>query len=191
MSRLVRFAACRCQRRRGRLWGGGDELAVAVECLGDAVVDAVVELGGALVVLEDGVGLNCSFRTLFDLGGLAVRERLGADEVTCVFDPVGCCAELHGKAVVESVEVDVVDLMEFERDAFGQWNMKSFHSHPAEDAVRNRLRSDLFEWMRPTSRWPVRGGTCSGRSVSTARSLRLRCRSDERLVPRQGSSRGC
>jgi transposase-like protein len=34
-------------------------------------------------------------------------------------------------------------------------------------------------------------GTCTGRSISTARSLRLWCRSDERLLPLQGSSRGC
>jgi hypothetical protein len=32
-------------------------------------------------------------------------------------------------------------------------------------------------------------GTCTGRSISTARSLRLWCRSDETLLPLQGSSR--
>ena len=32
-------------------------------------------------------------------------------------------------------------------------------------------------------------GTCTGRSISTARSLRFWCRSDETLLPLQGSSR--
>jgi hypothetical protein len=36
----------------------GDEVPVAVECPGDTAVDTVVELGGALVVLEDLLSLQ-------------------------------------------------------------------------------------------------------------------------------------